>query len=217
MKLVNRLSDCFGSLIRALTGDGARAHVIYCFTAALELLARLMTDLRVNQEMACSIRERHQKTKEVFALSVSLSTPSLPLSLSSPSLQERYYSRFQSLYDLFIVVFFLFSLNVWWRGQETLNQSTKQCIFGSHISSERCVRPLSPSLLTLSPSPPSLLPLLLRACLVTGSTPLLSATFVLEVRNSGVPRSKGRLAVREGKGRGGGRRTGQRGWELNNG
>ncbi len=50
---------------------------------------------------------------------------------------------------------------------------------------------LSLSLLTLSPS-------LLRACLVTGSTPLLSATFVLEVRISGVPRSEGRLAGREG-------------------
>ena len=55
------------------------------------------------------------------------------------------------------------------------------------------------SLLTLSPS----LPLsLLRACLVTGSTPLLSATFVLEVRISGVPRSEGRLAGREEEGGG---------------
>lgn len=50
---------------------------------------------------------------------------------------------------------------------------------------------------------------------MTGSTPLLSATFVLEVRVSGVPPSRGRLVGREG---GGGRkRTGQRGWELNNG
>lgn len=55
------------------------------------------------------------------------------------------------------------------------------------------VRALSLSLLCLPPS-------LLRACLVTGSTPLLSATFVLEVRISGVPRSEGRLAGREGGG-----------------
>lgn len=39
---------------------------------------------------------------------------------------------------------------------------------------------------------------------MTGSTPLLSTTFVLEVRISGVPRSKGRMAGRE-EGGGGGR------------
>lgn len=42
-----------------------------------------MMDLRVNQEIPCSIRERHQKTKEVFALfPFSLSTSLLSLSLS---------------------------------------------------------------------------------------------------------------------------------------
>lgn len=77
------------------------------------------------------------------------------------------------------------------------------------VCAHACMYALSLSLLCLPPS-------LLRACLVTGSTPLLSATFVLEVRISGVPRSEGRLAGREwGFGRG--RRTGQRGWELNNG
>lgn len=83
-----------------------------------------------------------------------------------------------------------------------MNQSTKQCIFGSHIfhiSSESflcvCVHACSHAhMVSLSPYFVSLL----RACLVTGSTSLLSATFVLEVRISGVPRSKGRLAGREG-------------------
>lgn len=56
---------------------------------------------------------------------------------------------------------------------------------------------------------------LLRGCLVTGSTPLLSSTFVLEVRNQWGAPIQGEAG---GKGKEGGRRrTGQRGWELNNG
>lgn len=58
---------------------------------------------------------------------------------------------------------------------------------------------------------------LLSLCLSSGSTSLLSATFVLEVRSSGVPQCKGRLrwcvgewGVEEGE-------QGTRGWELNNG
>lgn len=78
-----------------------------------------------------------------------------------------------------------------------MNHSTKQCIFGSHIfriSSESAVCALSLS--------PSVVSLPLRARLVTGSTPLLSATFVLEVSISRVPRSKGRLPREEGAGAG---------------
>lgn len=183
-------------------------------------------DLRVNQEIPCSIRERHQKTKEVFALfPLSLSTSLLSLSLSlcvfvslSRSLfRKRCYSRgFRLLYDLFIVVFFLsffLSSSPWMFGREDRKLWTavqSECIFGSHAFF-RFLRSVCVPVAWLLFLPPILF---WELRLVTGSTPLLSATFVLEVRISGVPRSEGRL---EKERREGGRGQGRRGWELNNG
>lgn len=158
-------------------------------------------DLRVNQEIPCSIRERHQKTKEVFALfpfslSTSLLSLSLSLRLCLSLFRKRCYSRgFRLLYDLFIVVFFLsffLSSSPWMFGREDRKLWTavqSECIFGSHAFF-RFLRSVCVPVAWLLFLPPILF---WELRLVTGSTPLLSATFVLEVRISGVPRSEGRL------------------------
>lgn len=136
-------------------------------------------DLKVNQEMACSIRARHQKDqrgvcslRSTFNSLFSLQAPfssDLCLSRNGATVERR-----SMIYSLLCFFFFAFSLNVLWRGRETLNRSTKQCIFGStHFSVCVCARLR-----------------LLRVRTGTGSAPPLGAALVLEVGVSGAPRSK---------------------------
>lgn len=172
-------------------------------------------DLRENQEMACSIRECHQKTKEVFALAISLSTLFFLVSgsLLSPSLSmfgngEATVGFGTLPYDLFIVVFFPSSPWVFAGEDRKLSSlTTKRYMwFAQFFTFLQSSVYFSPHFVP----PPPLLLLLPVLSLFWESVwwlgRLFAATFVLEVRISGAPWSGGAE-----------KQAGQRGWELNNG
>lgn len=184
-------------------------------------------DLRVNQEIPCSIRERHQKTKEVFALfPFSLSTSLLSLSLSlcvfvslSRSLfRKRCYSTgFRLLYDLFIVVFFLsffypLLLECLVGRTGNFEPRYKANVYLGHTrfsdSFGVCACPWRGCSSSLPSSSESFVWWLGRLL----SSPPRSS---LKWESAGCPDPRGGWKRRGG--REGGRGQGRRGWELNNG
>lgn len=164
-------------------------------------------DLRVNQEIPCSIRECHQKhqrgvcsfcfTFNSLSLSSPLSlrlcrSPALPpsLSLFLPfSLQEHDYSRFQSVYDLFIVVF---SPSPWMYGREDRKLWTRvqSNVYLGHTFFAFLLR----ALCVCAPSPSLFWEVVWWLGRLLSSPPRSSLKWGI----SGVPRSKGR-AERERK------------------
>lgn len=133
LKFVNRLSNCLAPVIWVFTGDGA---CCMWSIASQQHLRRIisLTDDGFKSESRNTMFHKRAPSKDqrgvcsfCFTFNSLFVSRSLRCSLCvfvslsrrcslSLSLQERRYSRFQLLYDLFIVVFFFFSpfsLNVW--------------------------------------------------------------------------------------------------------